>query len=274
MHFASAAARGARLPKGKGLSFRQAFPVAFFLLFLVLFLPQNQHAQAPSIHWTDLDSFKVGYQLGTNADTLLAHERFSVKLYLECPADLECVGGDFELEFSADVEVDATPNHQLPASSWLGAVGDMSSSYEPGPENLLATWTAARTDTFSRSGSGMVLTVDFVVGAEDLPAQDAVVSLDGGIIIVDNLDLKRPHDISTPTSMAVYPNPFQNWIAIGGPTGTEWQMEWRNAQGRLLESRTAMSGARMDVSGFDPGIYLLGVHRPGESNRWIRVVKN
>ena len=227
------------------------------ILLCSFFFTLSLSAQGPSIHWTDLDSFKVGYQLSTSATTLAAEEQFSVKLYLQTLGTTDCLGGKFDLSYSSEVSPDPMDAHGIPENSWLGSASELVSSFSEDPMDPTSTLKVARTDNDFRSGNGWVLTANLVVGGTAINAADAVTALAGGLIVEENMDMKMAALQNEIQSLRIFPNPFAETITVDAKQPEKLSLVLRDLQGNLILRTHPHRDGTIDAHGIPSGIYLM-----------------
>ncbi len=229
--------------KGPGALCRNLPPL---FILLLLSVPRSLSAQAPAIQWVDCDSFRVGYQWDNASDTLTASSKVDLKLYLD--TDVSCLGVTFDLDFGSGIGADLDLPQTLPATSFLGSASQLTASYQSGEDQ----WTVLRNDTCTQLGNDKVLTLHLEVGNEDILRSSAVQAL-GGIITVENFDLKRAWPETETTVPLPYPNPSQGWIRMAHAQPLPYQLY--QAGGRLIDAGTLPPGQALDLRQLPPGVY-------------------
>lgn len=261
----------------RNLSFSKKSLIAILLIVLShgLFTSPLLHAQAPAIHWTILDSCRMGYQLNTSSPTLSANAQFSVNLYLETVEGKECSGAQFLLASNGDFFPSLQQVSTVPGMSWLGTEGELSVTFANVAGENQVEWTIVRSDRELRSGSGHVLTVHYVVGPQEIQTADLFSSIDGGLIVVENMDMKQrgSHFQQQNPIPEVYPNPFQDHISFRGTSET-MTVEVLDQAGRRLKQFQAYEKPQIDLGDLPPGAFILKLSPEGEGkSHHLRIVK-
>ena len=229
--------------------------LAFFLLQCSV---SRLSAQTPTIHWTDLDSFQVGYAVHSASSTIAANEQFTVKLHLQTVGSFECLGAHFHLDLDNGVAVETSSPVSLPVSSWLGSASELDAECNTGSGAYDASVSVSRGDSLERSGNGHVVTLHLQNGASPLAAAEAVTSLDGGIIVVDNLDFKRS-PVAVESKWSVFPNPFSERVVLQGDAGDKAKLEVLDGNGNVILRRDAQASQELNLHYLSPGVYWLRI---------------
>lgn len=259
MRNGNAGVQGTPQRKGKELSSRDYGLIGFFLLTWIAMGMGKLYAQTPPIHWTDLDSFKVGYQLSSNAEVLTANEQFSVKLYLETHSGVQCQGGLFDLVCTDLVSEASSSAYTLPDTSWLGPVDDLQASVTPETGDTAYSCSLSRQDSLHQAGTGWVMTVNFVVGVEPVWASDIVSTLSGSLIVIENMDFKRAPSRRPESRFTYGPNPCQDWLAIHAKGGDPLTVRLRNLKGETMIWRPFAHEHHLELAALPGGLYFLEV---------------
>lgn len=219
------------------------------------FLPKSFAQEAP-VHWTDLDSFRVGYQIGIPDDTLAPHEEIPVHLYLEYLED-SCLGVNFQVEWANGATLDPSSGYTLPDSSWLGQTAKLSAYLSTSGNLPEANLILNRIDSCSRSGSGKLATLYLTIGDAPLPSSALINSTGGGLILEENFDLKT---ISPPKEKIVgvcYPNPFKDRLNVQFNDFEELQLGIYDPQGVQIYKGLIPSGTSIGTERWQAGVYLI-----------------
>ena len=246
MRLKNAAVQGAQLRAG-----------FLFICFLLVF--GQIKAQSPQIHWTDLDSFRIGYKLNTSETVLQANEHFSIKLYLQVMNPAFCSGVEMGLSHHPGV----TPlDHSLhfPESSWLGPASEIYGEVIDNSHIDSLSLFVLRSNG-AESGTGWIATVDFQVGDGSLPAAEVMETIGGNLIILDNLDMKKEPEVLAPgeTQITLFPNPFTEWLTIQSSIQQTMNVKCFNLQGECVYQTTAETGSRISMESLQKGTYLIDV---------------
>ena len=247
----------------------------FVLAFMLILGAQSPAlAQTPTIHWTNLDSFKVGYQFATNDTLLLPNQHFAVKLYLKAYSSHPCLGSSFDLLFSNQVALDSDSNFSKLPQVWLGYDYELSASSDS-LSTTQADLEVSRMDTQENYGNGWVLNANFVVGSTAIETEKVILTLGGGLIMLDNMDMKRAPSRPEPEDkISIYPNPTQDRIWLKGPNPENWKVKVRDWQGNLMLETQADFSRMISLEGLDPGVWLVELTNDLENQRkFFRIVK-
>ena len=254
-------AKNAQQRKGKVRAFQTALQISILTGFLAIFSSQLLHAQSPPITWVDKGTFQIGYQLSSNASTFQANEQVSVKLYTDVQSPVTAIGADFDLFVSSLVSIAPSSAYTIPPSSELGTASELSTSFQWNATSSQADATIWRSDSVQRSFSGHLMTVNFVVGSTAVKSEDLVRSLDGGLVIMDNLDMRLANPaIEEPlVQTKVYPNPCTNWISVQHAGRESLHLRMWNLRGNTVLEADVVPGERKSLHGVGKGIYLVEV---------------
>ncbi|MCB9230769.1 MAG: T9SS type A sorting domain-containing protein [Bacteroidia bacterium] len=235
------------------------------LLTCLLLIPRSQ---AQPIQWITLDSLSVGLQFSTTHSTLQPNEVFSLHLHLESAAGLAASGGWVSLALNSGIYPLPKPTFALPDSTWLGEEAEMQAEYLTASDR----WVVTRKDGDTRSGTGMVLTLNFKVGSQPVVLAQALSLVDGGLIHIENIDMKRANPAPDSFEAGIFPNPFENRIHVqqAGPD----PVQVFDLSGNLMISQKLDLDGWLDLSALPTGIYLLGFIQDGTGKReFRRIVK-
>lgn len=264
--------QGVCVQQGTYEKFSLIFPVLFLLFLIGVPGDQNLHAQDEPIHWTDQDSFKVGYQLNTSPGMLPPGTQVTLKLHLEVLDPRACIGASFELVHSPIVAPESTPL-SIPSLSWLGDAGELQTG-ESSNDDSTVTYTLNRTDLHFQSGSGWVLTAHFIVEDDSVHTADILQSIGGNLIVDENLDMRLSLPQLQSPSIKVFPNPFAEWIKVTAATPETLTATLFDLQGQLIKQTNPDSNGRIDLSEMEGGLYFLELRgRSGEFISQTRVLK-
>lgn len=280
--------QGIRLQMGPVCLIGTARSFTIWAAFMGVFSLQITLAQSQPIHWTDLDSFQVGYQVCAANDTLFAEEQFSVKLHLKTEGAQECIGALFDIEWEAGVSLDAAGQFTEPDQSWLGTSSEIVTSLEEDQTGDAALVEVVREDSISRSGNGWVVKVNFEVGNEPILVSEVVAALDGGLIVEENLDMRLAPvaEELDELPLVIYPNPFQGQLRIDNvPEGVlevkvydlSGNLVHGSSLGRLGElGRPIGKGTfrTLELSDLPPGVYFLTISQDGKLLKRVKVMRS
>lgn len=273
-------ANGIQQRKVSLISFSQVLKAALICSLGLFFPLQNLLAQATEVTWIAKDGYQIGYQYSSTSETFYADDHISVMLHIDADTPLECIGGYFALEPSADLEPDTAGAFSIPSSSPLGAPSDLFINYSfdsLGQTSRARVW---RQDNTPRACLGMVMSLHYVVTGDSIDAEDLFASIDGGITMMDNIDMKRGDD-ETPVQTAfeedllrAYPNPCTDWLELTPGSEARYQVYLRDWQGRLIHQGLLGNGERLSMQDFPPGSYLLEIRtEAGEARQVIKIAK-
>lgn len=272
--YSSAWVPGTQQRRGQLCLIQNALTIVIFVVLSGLWSGPTLHAQSGSVHWTEANDFRVGYQLSTASATLLPNEQFSINLYLETLPGIECFGANFNLWCSPQVTHLQTNSHSLPSSGWLGSSIEVSSVLKEKPGCKSINWTIYRNDQVPRSGAGWVLTANFEVGNAPISADKVVQQLSGGLIIVENIDMKRFHSEEVIAELKCFPNPFIDRIQVEFQGKRELQCRVVDLKGQLVHQVELDSQGELQLAGLAPGMYFLMIRLKGErKSRALRIIK-
>ena len=267
-------AQGMSARKGEVRTVNTLRNTAFFLLLILASALQTAQAQSADIIWTDLDSFKVGYYIDTRDSILEAESGYSVKLYLETIGSQECVGANFDMLWSPDVQPDPDGEYSVPGSSWLGQSNALITGFSETPGQNQGDYSLIREDVQSQSGSGWVMTAHFTVGDSAISTESVVTALGGGLVIMDNLDMKMAPPGTTPQATAtVYPNPFADRIHVKTAYGKAAHLRLIDIKGQTVATKLLESDAAWNLPHTDPGIYFIEIREEDQAPQVLRIVK-
>ena len=247
---------------------------AVFLLVLLLsgfgIAPATLQAQS-GITWTDLDSFKIGYEVEYDGATIPANAHYDVKMYLETASGIEATGASFELLYPSGCQLDVDYPYSVPGKSWLGLSNELYVASLDSPTVGTAEFSLLREDNQGQSGSGWVLTAHFVNGSQALARSAAVATMGGGIVIGENIDLKVVHTTENQVAdpIQVYPNPFVETIQVQTGGQVPLQIRIRSLSGQVVARRRFTGAGSWNLRQLPAGTYLLEAE--GKSgDRYIR----
>ena len=254
-------AQGVQLRKENSCTPTFLPPPLLTALLLLFFSANMASAQQSEITWVDRDSFRIGYEVLSSADTLAANEQFSVMLHLDCTLDKEALGGSFDLDLHADISVDNSESHRLLSTCWLGEEADMTSGHTYSSAGHTASYLSHRVDSTLKTGIGGVLIANFTVGENPVATNEAIVALDGGLVVVDNLEMKRPHPAQDAPALAVqvYPNPCSDWLRVQASAEAGFQLRMYDGTGRMVKQENVDAGELLElrVNDLSKGQYFL-----------------
>lgn len=239
-----------------------------FLLSLTALLISVCHliGQSPAVQWTDLDSFKVGYELNSESEWLLPGERFSVKMYLEVDPGFKCLGGTFNIGLDSGIRADLADIKTVP-NSWLGEKQDIKSSFVQDSKDGTCSASVERIDNVLSEGSGCVLILHLEMGPDSIPIQDVILSLAGGLIVVDNMDLKWIPLVDETKGIGLGPNPATDWLQVGNEMGLKIEVEIFDIEGRLCLKEQLDPSRKIDLHSIPKGLLLVKIRDRGQ-NAW------
>jgi hypothetical protein len=112
-----------------------------------------------------------------------------------------------------------------------------------------------RPDTAGQTGYGKVAAI-FLIRSGGFEPVEASIFLDGGEVMVDNIDLRRSNYLQP--DLRVFPNPAKDYIEVW--TGIEdGLISISDLEGRLLLVQPARSWQRIALATLPRGSYLLGL---------------
>jgi hypothetical protein len=195
----------------------------------------------------------------------------------------------FQLDFSFP-KLSAAPTAVLVGvgNSWLTA----------GESNPTATWTFdggnnalttdyLRSDEEGQSGHGSILTIA-LVRTEGFSASEASMYLDGGVVMVENINLRTTQGVAPPApkgqkpsaaqpaaalplrqaqgdamDMTVYPNPTSDYVdvRVAQPKGAKLSL-W-SLSATLISEQDCRESQRIDLQHLPSGSYLLKLESSG-----------
>lgn len=230
-------------------------------------------AQEGNIQWTDLDSFRVGYRLSTDQDTLTANQDFSVKLYLETLGTQECLGGQFSLSWAEGVELASLNPNELASSSWLALATDLGCVFSKDETMRSLEWSVSRQDSSFRSGSGWIARLHFTAGNSAVLANQVVSSFGGGLIVEANIDMKRSYPKNPEPAFRLVPNPCTRSLCCNGEVAMGEDLFLYDLEGKLRLRTSPNENACFDLETLKPGLYLAKMKKEDGSLYFQRILK-
>ena len=221
--------------------------------FLLLLFAGSTLAQSPA--WTSPDY--LHFRTLPDSGHLAPGATFDLVLDLgseALPADA-VLGIDVEVTI-AGAEPAQTPPLVDPANSWLWTAGDApSATWDEGELRL----DGVRDDSTGQTGQGEILRIPMEVSGDTLDLQQ--LQLDGGgLVLVDNVDLKRPRSTAALVQhLKVWPNPAHESAHVSARPAGEWQLVLMNDGGQTVRrQRTRRPGdATFDLQGLPTGVYRV-----------------
>ena len=276
--FASAIA----LAAGRNM-LRRGLQMAIFFIAFLGSLPSCAMAQVDAI---DISSFYHGVNYATlSGDTM----KFVFILGSEDDPAMDVVGFDVAVSFP---NLQSQPNqaYSTVQGSWVAA-GDANyvttDSYDTGKKQL--TFYYQRSDETGQSGEGQVAKI-YLVRAGGFNSSEAVCKLDGGVIMVDNIDMRLGHGIGKPTATAstttaaasgidaerataaamsnglvVLPNVATNHLEVLVADADGCELLLTSIHGQVMRRQACKPTQDIDLSGMAAGIYIVTVQSPNRS---------
>lgn len=203
-----------------------------FLLLIVLFPALGACAQGQGPTW--VSALEYGFDIQLPNDTLDAGDTTYAELHLDLPfhsAD-RLIGVDLYLELSGDAELPATFNADS-SGSWVFGGTEITCDTEVRPLDRELKAFVLRNDSIGQNGLGMVLRIPIVAAKDNVSAADLLVD-GGGLVLVDNVDMKT-NAPSTPPAFT-----------------TVTRMDQAEGPAVVAEARGAI-----DLAALPPGLYFI-----------------
>ena len=259
----SVRAQGVRTETTPSCSISSFAKIACLILLAAFVFPQFVLAQGAGITWVDRTTYKIGYQFSSSNSTFQANEHISVNLYLETFSPTECFGGTFDLDLDPGVDFDPDSGYTVPETSNLGSSGEMNASWTYDATENEGSFNVHRVDSTDQSCSGIILKANLVIGASSINAEDVLQAFDGGIIMMENLDLKWGEEtaakLEEAVQVSVFPNPCTDWIQVTAEGEEQLVVKLRNLKGQVVWEENGAGGRRLDLQGLKAGMYVIEV---------------
>lgn len=224
-------------------------------------------AQSPQ--W--VTSTQHEFAIDSNADLLMEGDTFDLVVRLGSATEpaSDVLGADFWCDLQKAVPVSTPVSIDLD-QSWLFAVEDAEQS----------TWLTGRlstklvrSDSSGQEGNGEVYRFSLVCIEDSMPASSVILD-GGGMVMVDNVDLKRnPNNVEN--LLSAYPNPAHESIHVRPLPKEQQKFMLLDSWGRLVRGNidlVALNG-QVDLSRVPPGAYFLVGTNPEGEPLTIRIMK-
>ncbi len=159
------------------------------------------------------------------------------------------------------------------ANSWVGSTseGTLTSSYDAAANEI--NFEYLRNDSTGQNGSGELVTIS-VIREGGFSSTEFALAVDGGIIMVDNMDFKwHPgNEISQETSLNIYPNPASEYVKIETGSNTNHEISLFDLSGRAVRLENGIGTYQLDLNGLQSGIYFIQVKSDDQLYRQQLVV--
>lgn len=207
--------------------------------------------------------------ISTSGDTM----EFSFQLGTASNQAEGVAGFDITIDFT-DLASDPDAVLVSVANSWVGTTNDGTLSYNFDAANDELNFDYDRTDASGQDGHGEIATL-YLIREGGFSSSEAVAVVDGGIIMVDNMDFKwSPQDELAETSeIKIYPNPASSFVKVETGTNTSQQVSLLDLNGRVQRHQNGMGTHQLDLSGLAKGVYFIQVQTGDQIQRQQLVVQ-
>lgn len=164
-----------------------------------------------------------------------------------------------QLELHLNAEA-ATPdlNHIDLSGSWLGQSTSLTDTSTVDVPHHVLHLNAYRTDGTFISGRGEIARVTLICNADGVAAQDLVKKFDGGIGVIDNVDMKVAPNREPAIRFRAYPNPVVSRLNLEGLQSEE-AFTIFSTSGQVVHRGTADPQGKqsLKLEHLSGGMYLL-----------------
>lgn len=233
-----------------------ALKAGFMILFLLVWAAFTCPAQTPDT----LDIQNLSPQMEYTKAPLNAGDTLEIALHLGSPNDsvINAVGFLIQIELS-NKAVQAVCEPFTSANSWLLDDGNHAdTSYMDAAGTATLHLESIRTDTLKKSGFGEVLRFKVIADiAVDNPAD--LFNLSGGMVLVDNVEMKTAMPIVDCPEWQLAPNPAHQEVRVVSDELANCAVELLNMQGEKIQ-QVAMYGRELAldiVERLPEGMYIV-----------------
>lgn len=146
------------------------------------------------------------------------------------------------------------------ANSWVGNSTDgvLTSSYDAASDEI--NFEYLRNDSTGQNGSGELVAIS-VIREGGFSSTEFALAVDGGIIMVDNMDFKwNPgNEFAQETSLNIFPNPASEYVKIETGSNTNHEISLFDLSGRAVRLENGIGTYQLDLNGLQSGIYFIQV---------------
>ncbi len=229
--------------------------ICFFAFSLLMF--GNSYGQ---LDQEEISAFahRINH-ISTSGDTM----EFSFTLGTTANQALDVAGFDITIDFT-DLSSDPDAALVSVANSWVGTANDGSLSYSFDAASDKLDFDYVRTDESGQDGAGEIATI-YLIREGGFSSAEAVAVVDGGIIMVDNMDFKwSPQDeLSEESEFRIYPNPATSFVKVELDASSSQLVSLFDVNGRLQQQQQGMGAHLLDLSGLTSGLYFIQVQTDG-----------
>ena len=200
--------------------------------------------EVPAVTLNQGDSVEVIFKLGTADD----------------PVE-QVLGFELGIELSHTAVFPATPLTSI-QSSWLNANGHLVEDHSADPSNKTISLEAMLNQGAGLTGDGEIIRLTLICNEDGISATDLIAQSDGGLIMVENVEMKWGADLALDQKAPVwkaFPNPCQEtlWISLEeDQRGTARLLTLSGQQ--VAQVEMTMAGRReLNTASLQPGIYFL-----------------
>lgn len=234
-------------------------------------------AQSSSTVWMDQDSFALGYEVLSSQDHLQAGDHFSVRLHLKTGETSAYQGVSFQILLCSSAAPEATLPYSLPNNSELGHSAQLESDYQYDASASVAQLDVSRPGFEPGHCEGSIATLH-LVATSNLTPVEAVVALQGGLIPIENIDLRlaAPRGIQEEKlrpSVQAYPNPFSDQLILQSPNQEVLNYQIYDLSGSIQLNGHQEPGQQIETQVLDPGIYILQLKGDKTPAQQLRLLK-
>jgi hypothetical protein len=220
------------------------------ILALASLLPLLPMAQS----YSQIDVNEYGYNVVIPNVILDANETVDIQLEIgKQHGDVEqAVGFELTVELGANAALPTSLNPNM-EGSWMNQEGvGILESHGSGGSNVY-TYTYDRDSPTNGSGRTLALTLKAAV--DNTPAA-SLLSTSGGVLIVDNLDIRQAAP-KTDSEVQVYPNPTTGVFTVRCGETPAQQVQILSVTGQVL--RTFSANQLLDISDLSAGLYYVQI---------------
>lgn len=161
------------------------------------------------------------------------------------------------------------PNLETPPSEIWATVDDgwlydanssMQSSYDAATRRVQLSYL--RKSGIGLTGQGRIATL-YLSRPGGFLSSEQLVSLEGGIVMVDNIDFKMapPKEMSSISSMQVFPNPASILLNVNIPNPMGATLSLYDGNGQQIWQELAQDKQVVPLENLQPGVYLLQLRK-------------
>ena len=237
------------------------------ILFISLLANSKTYSQTELIPVSDLTHSLV-YPSGTfnSGDEVTIEIHFGES---STPIEL-VVYMDLQLEYTDNAIPPIADQIDL-SNSWLANGTTLTNSSSVDAASQTMNINASRSDSSGTDGSGEIVRITLVCGVDNLAAEDLVASLDGGLGVIDNVDMKTLPLAAPANNFRCYPNPVMTDLNLKGLQPGE-AFGIYDAAGNLVRNGKADGTGyqKVNMSQLPSGFYILRTESGNQKKIMVR----